>query len=183
MKTLKKALLIAGIIAVIVIGFLFYMGFFATIKTEEKEIGGYKIVGVEVFGPYSKAGQHISEVDNKLKGIGIIASQGIGIYYDDPKITPEEKCRIFVGNILDESNFSRIKDLQLNGLKIDSIPRAKAVVIEFPIKNMISYMIGPMKVYPAFTKYMKEKKYKLLLTFEIYDIVEKKIIYVMQYTL
>jgi hypothetical protein len=43
-------------------------------------------------------------------------------------------------------------------------------------------MIGPMKVYPKFTQYMKEKKYKPVLSFEIYDMSKKKIIFVMQYS-
>ncbi len=182
MKTLKKILLTAGALAVIIISFLLYMGFFASAKIEEKEEGGYIVVGMNFTGPYSKAGQYIGGVDTKLKALGIVSTKGFGIYYDDPKTTPPEKCRSFVGNILDKKKIAEIKDIQSHGLKIDSIPKAKSVVIEFPIKNMISFMIGPMKIYPVLTKYMKEKKYKPVLSFEVYDNTEKKIIFVMQYT-
>ena len=183
MKTLKKTFMIITILLVAAIGFLWYMGTFGSVKAEEREEGGYTVVGKEIIGPYSKAGQHISDVDARMKELGIISTKGFGIYYDDPKTTPKEKCRSFVGNILEEKDFNRKNDLQSKGLKIDSIPKTMALVIEFPLKNMMSYMIGPMKAYPVFSKIIEEKKLKPGLTFEIYDPAEKKIIFVMQYTL
>lgn len=181
MGTVNKILIIIGIITVIVIGFLAYMGFFATLKIEEKEVGGYTVAGMEVVGPYSKVGQHISHVDKKLKALGINSTKGFGIYYDDPKTTPKDQCRSFVGNIIDDVDEDKIKVLELNGLKVDSIPKAKTVVVEFPIKNMMSYMIGPMKVYPVISKHMMDKKYASVMSYEVYDNVEHKIIFAMQY--
>jgi len=183
MRILRKVMLILIALILIAIGFFWYMGAFTTIQIAEKEEGGYLVAGMEVIGPYSKVGRYMGDVDSKLKKLGVISTKGFGIYYDDPANTPQEKCRSLVGNILDKKNFDKIKDIQAEGLKIDSIPKAKSVVAEFPIKNMLSYMIGPMKVYPVFSKYMKEKKYKPVLSFEIYDNADKKIIFVMQYTL
>lgn len=176
---MKKTLWILGVLALIVIGFLWYIGVFATIKVEEKTEGGYTVAGVEVVGPYSKAGQHIGEVANKLKEVGVLSTKGFGIYYDDPKNTPQEKCRSLVGFIIEQRDIDKIKS---TGLKVDSVPSAKAVVAEFPLRNMLSYMIGPVKVYPEISGYMSEKKYKPVLSFEIYDSDEKKIIFAMQYS-
>jgi hypothetical protein len=181
MKFFKIIVTVFSILAVIVISFLWYLNFFADIKISEKEEGGYIVAGTEVIGPYSKIGKSMVEVDSKLRKLGIISSKGLGIYYDDPKITPKEKCRSFVGNILIGKDLQRIKEIESKGLKIDSISKTKALVAEFPLKNSVSYMIGPMKVYPILSKHMKEKKYTFLLSFEIYDHVEKKIIFVMQY--
>lgn len=181
MGTLNKILLIIGILVVIVVGFLAYMGFFSTVKVDEKEEGGYTVAGMEIVGPYSKVGQYIGDVNKKLKEIGINSTKGFGIYYDDPKTTPNEKCRSFVGNIIDEKDFDKIKYIQSIGLKMDSIPKAKAVVAEFPIKNMMSYMTGPMKVYPVISKHLTDKKYTSALSFEVYDNVQNKIIFAMQY--
>lgn len=103
------------------------------------------------------------------------------VIYDDPKTTPKEKCRSFVGNIIEQKDCDKIKFIEAKGLKIDSIPNEQDIVAEFPLKNMISYMIGPMKVYPEFSKYIIEKKYKPTLSFEIYNNTEKKIVFVMQY--
>jgi hypothetical protein len=180
MGTFNKILLIIGILVIAIVGFLAYLDFFSTIKVEEKEIGEYTIAGIEIVGPYSKVGQYIGDVDKKLKELGINSSKGFGIYYDDPKITPKEKCRSFVGNIIDKKDFDKIKFIPSIGLKIDSIPKINAITAEFPIKNNMSYMIGPMKVYPVISKYMMDKKYKSSSSIEIYDRVEKKITFIMQ---
>lgn len=174
-------MLVIGSIVIIIIAFLGYMGFFSTITPEEKEEGGYVVVGIEVTGPYSQAGKYIGNVNDNLKKAGIICSKGFGIYYDDPKITPEEQCHSLVGCIIDKKDLEKIKTLNLTGLKIDSIPKAMAVVVEFPLKNMLSYMLGPIKAYPLISKHMQEKNYKLILSFEIYDNTQKKITFVMQY--
>jgi hypothetical protein len=182
MKILKKILLSAGLLIIIVVVFLAYLGYFSSVKVEEKQEGGYTVVGVNVTGPYSKAGKYISNVDSKLKEAGINSIKDFGIYYDDPKNTPAEKCRSLVGVIIDKRDLEKVLVLELKDIKIDSIPRANSVVAEFPLKNMISYMVGPMKAYPAISDRMKEKNYKTALSFEIYDKSEEKIIFVMQYT-
>jgi DNA gyrase inhibitor GyrI len=182
MKTLKTILLVIGIFVVIAAGFLGYMGYFSSPLIQEKEMGPYIVVGIDVTGPYSKSGQHMQEATDKLKAMGITTSRGIGIYYDDPKTTPAEKCRCLVGGIIDQKDMEKLKTVSLNGMRIDSIHSGKTVVVEFPIKNILSYMLGPMKVYPQISKHMSDKNYKPLLSFEIYDNDQKKITYVMQYT-
>ena len=181
MKALKIILTTLSAIIIILLLFGWYIGFFKSIIVEEKEEGGYKVVGMEITGPYSKVGKSMMDIDKKLKDSGIICTKGFGIYYDDPKIIPAEKCRSFVGNILEEKDFSRISELKSAGFKVDSVPIAKSVVSEFPLKNALSYMVGPVKVYPVLSKYMSEKRYKSTLSLEIYDMPNKKITFIMQY--
>ncbi|MEI7919859.1 MAG: hypothetical protein WCH65_06950 [bacterium] len=38
-----------------------------------------------------------------------------------------------------------------------TIASGTKMVVEFPLKSNISYMIGPMRVYPLMAKYMKDK--------------------------
>lgn len=45
----------------------------------------------------------------------------------------------------------------LKDIKIKTSAAGTKMLVEFPLKNTISYMIGPMKVYPVITKYMLEK--------------------------
>ena len=73
--------------------------------------------------------------------------------------------------------------LKSEGFKVDSVPKGNAVVVELPIKNNISYMIGPIQAYPAISKYMQAKGYKPKLSLEVYDVPVKKIYYIMQYSL
>ncbi len=52
------------------------------------------------------------------------------------------------------------------------------MVINFPVKSKASYMFGPMKAYPAFSKYAAEKGHKSGLAMEIYDTGGKEIMFV-----
>jgi hypothetical protein len=181
MKIIKKISIGLTLVILIAVLFAIYMGFFEKIKLEEKKDGGYIIVGMEITGPYKDVGKSMKSVQQKLDKIKVKHSQSIGVYYDDPATVAPDKCRSLVGAILPNQQSEKMVGLESSGLKLDSVPAAKAVIAEFPLKNTLSYMIGPMKVYPAFTNYMKEKGYKSTLSYEIYDEERHIIIYVMQY--
>ncbi|MGZ3862120.1 MAG: hypothetical protein ACXVPN_11390 [Bacteroidia bacterium] len=169
MRIVRRIMLAIALVMVIITGSLFYLGYFSSVKILEKQEGGYVIAGMEVVGPYSKTGQYVTEVNRKLKEADIISVKGFGIYYDDPKMVASEECRSMVGGVVNKADADRIVVLNLKGLKIDSIPLRNAVVAEFPLKNILSYMIAPVKVYPVLSKYVREKNYKPVLSFEIYD--------------
>jgi hypothetical protein len=178
---LKKFFFLLLLVVFAIIVFAVYLGVFNEIKMEEKQEGGYVIAGYDVLGPYSMAGKSMSDVDVKVRNAGLQLTMGLGIYYDDPKVVPPQKCRSFIGFILDKQSLNKITDLKTAGLKVDTILPASSVVAEFPLKNNLSYMIGPMKVYPVFSTYMNQKRYKPALSFEIYDKLHDKIVFVMQY--
>lgn len=76
--------------------------------------------------------------------------------------------------------FFRLEEIKALGLELITLERQNALVAEFPIKNTLSYMLGgPMKVYPAFEKEMKSYNKVPQISYEIYDIPAKKIIFVM----
>lgn len=177
----KIFFLIAISILLGLVGYAWHLGVFATMQVEEKEEGGFTVTGLEFTGPYSEAGKTLSEVDEKLKKLGINCVRGFGIYYDDPKITPSEKCRSYVGSILEEKDHGKVPQLVSAGLRVDSIPRTLSVITRFPLRSSLSYMIGPMKAYPAIEKHLSENKYKIDLSLEIYDPSAKQILFIMQY--
>lgn len=181
MKRSMGVLVVVLLVITLLLLLVGYIGLFTTIKIEEKTVGGYKLAGKEFVGPYSKVGKLIMDVDKKLKDIGVISTKGFGIYYDDPKNVPADSCRSFVGNVLEEKDQGRMDELALKGFKIDSIPFKNSIVAYFPIKTRLSYMIGPMKVYPEFSKYINEKGYKVTRSIEIYNIPDKQIEFIMQY--
>lgn len=178
---MKVVFLVLAVLIVIAVGYVWYLGLFKTITSEDTIEGGFKVVGMEFTGSYSESGKAMKVVDEKLKTTGVKFLKGFGIYYDDPKTTPAEKCRSYIGNILEEKDFNKIPELKTAGFKIDSVPAASSVVAKFPLKNNLSYMIGAMKAYPALSKYMEEKKYKGTQAIEVYDLLGKQIIYIMQY--
>jgi hypothetical protein len=123
----------------------------------------------------------MKRVNEKVKNTGIVTEKGFGIYYNNPEIVNKENCRSFIGVILDKKDFEKIDELKSAGLKVDSIPFSQSLTAEFPINNSFSYMIRPWKAYPVLLKYMKEKKYTTDLTMEIYDIRNRKIVFLIQY--
>lgn len=182
MKTIKVSLYIIIALLSIIILFTWYIGYFRHIAVSEKTEGGYTLVGLEFSGPYSEAGKNIMNVNDKLEKIGINSVKGFGIYYDAPNSIPSEKYRSFVGNILEEKDYKRIAELKSAGFKVDSVPYTNSIVTEFPLKNFLSYMVGPMKVYPVISEYTNAKGCKTSFALEIYDTPNKKIVYIMPCT-
>lgn len=176
---MKTFLTIIVSLIIISLAIIWYSGAFASIKVFETVEGGYFVAGHEFTGSYSKTGKFISEVDAKLKELGVNCSKGFGIYYDDPKTTPEEKCKSFVGDIIENKDISKIPELKSAGFKVDSIPKSKAIAAEFPARTFLSYMIGPVKVYPMLSKYLIKNNYKATYSLEIYNMTEQKITFIM----
>lgn len=180
MKIVKITLLVIAILAIIIVSVMAFLGFFDKIQIIEKEAGGYLVVGSEFKGPYMDTYQTMNKVDSTLRNAGIECTKGFGIYYDDPKEVDPKDCRSFVGNIVENADSAILsKIIQLN-LKVDSIPLKSSAVVEFRIKSNASYMIGPMKVYPAFNEYIKNKGVSPTLFVEVYDVPAKKTYYIMQ---
>ena len=165
---------------IIIITFLAYMGLFSSPKASEKNIGPYTFIYEEFIGPYKDTGPVFDKIYKALEKHGIKTTLGIGIYFDDPKNVPQDKLRSQCGVIINEKDLSKVEE-QGKSYKIGHIERGKSIVVEFPIKNSLSYMIGPMKGYPALTKYIEGKNYTIKnYAFEIYDIPSKKILFVWQ---
>jgi len=179
MKILKIIGLVLAVLLVMVVLFLAYMGFFSSIKIVEKETGPYTIAYESFVGPYAETGKVFNRVYEALQKDGIETKRGLGIYYDDPSKVDADKLRSECGVIIakkDRAVFEEVKDKY----KTKIIENANRMIAEFPKKNVLSYMIGPMKVYPQFAKYMKKMNYnESVLGFEIYDEEQKKIIFMM----
>lgn len=179
---IKSFLIILFVLILLIVGILAYHDFFSTPKVIEKEMGPYTVATKKFIGSYYKVGPVMEEVDKLLRKMDINSTKGVGFYYDDPAKTQQDKLRSDVGNILE-----KVDDITLakvnSKLDVKQIKKQKAVVVEIPIKSPLSYMIAPMKAYPAITKYWKEKGYKEdakdSFGMEIYDIPGKVTYYVM----
>lgn len=180
MKALKIILIIIAALAVLIIGVMWWLGFFTKVEVMEKEVGGYILAGKDFTGSYSLVAPTMMKVDKDLRKMGIECTKGFGVYYDNPQVTPQEKCRSFVGNVLEAKDTLKIEEIVSKGFKVDTIDIKPSLVVEFPSPNKISYMIGPMIAYPALNKYMKEKGLKTSLSLEVYDVPAKKTLYIMQ---
>ncbi|KAF0134393.1 MAG: hypothetical protein FD145_618 [Candidatus Saganbacteria bacterium] len=179
MKALKIVSIVIAIIAVALVGMAFYMGLFSTLKISEIKTEPMTIVYEEFIGPYSETGKVFGNLYKTLKTEKIETSRGLGIYFSDPKTTPPEKQKSQCGAILGKEQLKMIPEIAKKH-KIKTIPQMKALATELPIKNVLSYMIGPMKAYPALMKYAQEKGYKTALAMELYDMRKNVIIYLLE---
>lgn len=180
---MKKFVIGVTIFLIMIVSFLFYQGVFYSVKIGEQVAGDYWVVYQENIGPYEKVAPVMDKVCKDLQNDGIETQLSFGLYYDNPKDVVKEKLRSEVGAILDEKYYDRIDNLQAK-YNIKQLKERNSLIAEFPTKNVLSYMIGPMKVYPAMEKYCKEKnidcgKVKDGFGLEVYDIENKKITYIL----
>lgn len=179
MKILKWVLIIAVVLAVLVFALLAYMGMVFPLKVYESKMGPYTIAYESFTGPYAQTGPAFDKVHQALKAEGIEAVRGLGIYYDDPAKVAAEKLRSDCGIVIEEKEMAKFNRVRRK-FKIKLIRQKECLVVEFPIRNVLSYMLGPIRAYPALTKYAEEKGYKFGMAYELYDEPQKKIFFVME---
>ncbi|XP_034441998.1 testis-expressed protein 264 [Hippoglossus hippoglossus] len=87
----------------------------------------------------------------------------IGVFYDDPKQRPSEKCRYVVGSVLCEGEEKPDEELQklyeTFGFKVFSLPEVShAVTTTFPCTTPLSHLLAPYRVYPRVAAYIEDRK-------------------------
>lgn len=180
---MKKTPIVLSVIAVIAACagiVLWNVGFFAPIMVVEQKLGPFTVVYEQHTGDYKQTGKIFEQVQTALAREGVETRKAIGIYFDDPQRVPAEKLRSECGSVLESHYLPKAKYLISQQFKVKVIPPRQSVSADFPIKGAYSYMIGPMKAYPALRKYCAEKNYQVSLSYEIYDSESRKITYVLQ---
>uniref|UniRef100_A0A1A8V404 Testis expressed 264 n=1 Tax=Nothobranchius furzeri TaxID=105023 RepID=A0A1A8V404_NOTFU len=99
--------------------------------------------------------------------------RSIGVFYDDLKQRPPEKCRYMVGSILCEGEEKLDEELlklyEKFGFKVFSLPEVShAVTTSFPYTTHLSHVLGPHRVYPRLASYIEERKLCAFPFIEIY---------------
>ena len=168
-KVLKNILIVLLGLALLGLLFFSYMGMFKTVKVTTKTVGPYTGVYEAHIGPYEQTSKTFDKVCATLKKAGIPKKRAIGVYYDNPQIVAKAKLHSDCGFIIDDKNLKAVKKLKNNELKVITFKKSESLIVSFPIRNSFSYMIGPMKAYPALMKTVRAKGYKTTNAFEIYD--------------
>lgn len=177
---MKIILIVATLLIVILAIIALRSGVFHRVEITEKEIGPFKIAYEEYTGPYKETGKIQDRIYSSLREEDNIETyRGIGIYYDDPKETPAEECRSKVGCIIEEQDYDKIENLK-DKYNILNIARQRMIYSEFPYKSKLSIMTGIFKVYPKIEQYVQNNDYDYHESIEIYDVPNKKIIYLMK---
>ncbi|XP_036956560.1 testis-expressed protein 264 [Acanthopagrus latus] len=150
-------------------GFLLYSGLLSDviIKTGPPPVRNVTIAYKFKEGSYKDCGAAYTEscsIGPKLSSIGV--------FYDDPKQRPAEKCRYVVGSVLSEGEEKPDEELQKLyeqfGFKVFSLPEVShAVTTSFPCTTPLSHVLGPYRVYPRLASYIEERKLCAFPTIEI----------------
>ncbi|MBD3279203.1 MAG: hypothetical protein GF390_00645, partial [Candidatus Pacebacteria bacterium] len=136
------------------------------------------IIFKEHRGSYYKTKQPMDEIYEGLLEMGVKTTKGVGIYYDDPAQTPVDQLRSDVGSILPEEYSNKLPKIK-DKFEVKQYGRHQAVVVEFPARTMLSYMIAPMRVYPVINEVFQENGYDdFKMGIEIYDVPNKQITYI-----
>ncbi len=174
---MKTIVVIIGILAGIAAGVLSFYGLFAPVNIQEKEIGPLIFVMEKHVGAYQDVGPLIDRMQKYLINEGIETSMGVGIYYDDPKVTPEDKTRCIIGRIIEDSSRSRTMEIEKKYM-VGELPQTNYLVVEFPFKGLPSIFIGIYRVYPKISKYMKTRDIPKMPIIEIYAPKAQKMFYI-----
>lgn len=177
MKIIKWIGIVLVVLLVVTAAFFWYMGLFNTLKVSEQEVGPYTYAYEKFVGPYWDTEHVFQKVERSLKAEGIATDKAIGIYYDDPAKAAKEKLRSDCGLVLEEKDLSKVPDLKKKYM-VATMPKKMSIVVEFTARNKLSYMLGPMKGYPALMKYAQGKGYKIAMPYEFYT--KEKILYIME---
>ncbi|HBS05220.1 MAG TPA: hypothetical protein DEA96_09660 [Leptospiraceae bacterium] len=153
-------------IVMIFLGLFAYMGGFSSVQVSEVTFGPHTIIYATHRGPYEEIGSSWEKFQSRWEKAGLKECKSLAIYLDPPD-TPPEKLRSILGCNVEHLDASEQEKLAQE-FPVFEIPAMQSMRSEFPYRNMLSFMLGPIKVYPEFQKVMEEKKLQPPVAFEIY---------------
>lgn len=169
MKFLKNLLIIIGIIIIVLLIGRWYLGGFNKLVAVEKTVPSYIMAYTTFTGNYKDVGPIMNNLYDALSGAGVKFFTGIGIYYDDPAAASGENLRSDVWSIISQEDFDKL-DRSSPDYRLKILEWGERVVVEFPYRNSLSYIVWPMKAYPIMNTYIAKKWYILEVPrIEIYD--------------
>lgn len=177
-------LVVIGAIFVVLVGITAYYGAFYSVDVQVKQTGGETIVYEKMKGDYSLSKAVMDKIYEKLQAdYQIESTQGIGIYYDNPRDVPTAELRFDVGCVLPDGVIDRLEDLKAEFL-VKTLEEREYLEAEFPFRGGPSVFLNIMKTYPALQRFAEVNDYNQEAPIiEIYDVPNKKIIVRMEATL
>jgi len=177
---IKNLAILVAVVLLLALINRWYLGGFQKLDVKEQITGPYTIAYVNFVGEYGKIWPSVTKVYDVLSGAGITSETGAGIYYDDLEVVSWAELRSDVGAVISVQDISKLNN---QDVKTTTLPAGTKIVVEFPLKNSLSYIIGPMRAYPVMAKYMKEKWYNNQVPMvELYDMAARKIYYIADIT-
>ncbi len=171
---LRITLIISGVVIFALILVSFVAGVFDSVRLSKEMAGPYNLIYREYRGPFSGIRLTLNDVYKYVRDQKKVrAEAGFGIFYDNPANTPQDSLRSIAGVITD--SLIEVNDPYKSG----SFRETEAIVGRFPIRSLLSYVMGTGKFYPSLQKFLEENNLELSgPVMEIYNSSEKRIIYI-----
>ena len=170
MKLLKIAGVIFGLFIALMLGMYIYLGGFSSVVVERGEFGPAEIVYSTHRGPYKGIGESWTKFQKQWETAGLTECDSLALYLDPPG-TPEANLRSILACRIDALPAAQ-KTAVKTKLKHFNNPKSKAVISSFPFKSGASFVLGPKKVYPEFTKILEKEKLMPPLGIETYGVMK-----------
>ena len=143
------AILLAVVLAALT-GLYAWLGGFERIEVSKGGWGPAEIMFATHRGPYKNIGESWAAFEEAWTAAGLDACDGLAVNLDPPETDPAALrsilgCRI---DALDEATKTKMADAFPTAI----LPATEAYLARFPYKNELSYVLGPLKVYPAMRK-------------------------------
>ena len=153
-KKILLALLASA--AALTILWAYYGGFASPAPINRVNAGPFHVAYAAHYGPYKNIGKKMRQLSESLEQHGITGFRSGGIFYDDPQIAGEDKCRSEAIAILTAAQMDKLRGNPL--FKTKTVERRHYLHTVFPYRGSLSVLAGMMKVYPLYKKYFSENK-------------------------
>ncbi len=135
-----------------------HLGVFKSVKFHEASLGNLQFAYLNHIGPYHKIVGTLEEVEDFFLKAKLDCSKSFGRFIDDPKLVDENHLKSQVGCKIEQKiSNSDLNFLKANNIKILNLEPQKYIKAEFAGAPSI----GPFKVYPKITKWIKKNNKSL----------------------
>jgi hypothetical protein len=149
---MKIVLIVLLVLVVIVVVAAAYMGAFARIDIAEKESGPFTLVYRDMAaGEMNKVGAITTELNALLEASGVTQRKPLDVFFPDGR----GEIGFAVEGVPPE-----ILTALAGKARVRQIPAQQCMIVEFPWRNPMSFMVGYFKVDPALADYRGAHHYR-----------------------
>lgn len=165
MSVLRTIGIVVLLLVLAAFGFYAYMGGLRSVTVEETTFGPVRVIFTTHRGSYSGLGPSWEKFSTQLKNAGIADCDALAFYLDPPG-TPEAQLRSVLACRAEKLSPEQMAKAT-GSFRSFALGPVRSLHASFPFRNFFSFMLGPMKVYPAFHKKL-DAKAKVLAAVEVY---------------
>ncbi|MEO0399361.1 MAG: hypothetical protein AAF224_08030 [Pseudomonadota bacterium] len=170
MGVIRIILFLLGALIVAIAGFAVYLGALKSVTVERSQFGPVSFVYGTHTGPYSKLSESWTAFLETAATRGVDTCHSLAVYLDPPG-APDDQKRTLLGCRIDAMDES-MKTAPLATMPSFELPASEALTSTFPFKNVASFWVGPMKVYPEMTKELDAAGVAPSISVELYGHVD-----------